>query len=656
MNNISKIKNLTSELLHYCHYYYCLDSPIISDMEYDKKFDTLKELEDKENFWLSNSPTRKVQGEVLPYLEKIPHSTPMLSADKSTDINDIVKFKGNKMIIASYKLDGSTVVLKYQNGKLHQGLSRGSGIDGENITHTVKMIKNIPITIPYDGYLEIRGEALIPWCYYKEMDTNNSLGHPRNVASGALRQLDANEAAKRNIYFYAFTLVNWKEVCEKTGCLPLKSDTLSFLSSNGFDVVPHYPVPALDTGVELKRVIDLLDRESYQNPTDGWCFEYEDLNYGEQLGSTAHHDRRMYALKPSVEIYKTKLLDIHWTVGRSSVITPTAVFEPVEIDNTLVERASVHNVSVLTQLDLHVGDIIEVYKSNMIIPQVHRNISAENRINTDYIRIPGVCPVCDGATEIKDTENSKILICTNPDCAAKKLAQFTHFVSRNCMNIDGLSEKILEKLITSGMLYHCDDIYCLKEYKPRLMMMDGFGRKSVEKLLDAIEQSKNVKLENFIAALGIPNIGLSAAKTISKYFNGDYDKFIECVEYFDWTVLDDFGETMSASIKSYFANNYDMVTKLANYMNFELKDVTESSDFLNGKVFVVTGSLNHFDNRDALKGKIEALGGKVVGSISKKTDYLINNDVESTSSKNKKAKELNISIITEEQFVEMIGE
>lgn len=650
MNNINKIKNLTKELLQYSYEYYVLDSPTIPDIEYDKKFDTLKKLEDEENFWLSNSPTRKVQGEVLPYLEKVHHSIPMLSADKSTDIEDVIKFKGDKMITASYKLDGSTVVLKYNDHKLYQGLSRGSGIDGEDITHTVKMIKNIPLTIPYGGYLEIRGEALIPWDYYHAMNADNSLGHPRNVASGALRQLDANEAAKRNIYFYAFTLINWKEVCDNTNYLPLKADTLNFLSSNGFDVVPHYNVPAFDTGTELKRVISFLDRESYKNPTDGWCFEYSDLVYGESLGSTSHHDRRLYALKPNIEEYTTTFRGVEYNTCRTGIVSLTALFNPVEISNTIVSRATLHNVDYFNNLELGEGDEIIVAKMNEIIPGVLGN---NTRSNT--YELIDICPSCGNKLIIKNTGAANVLYCDNENCPSKKLAQFTHFVSRNCANIDGLSEKTLEQFISKGYIHTFEDIYHLSDYRNELVRLDGFGKKSIDKLLESIEKSRNIKLENFIAALGIPDVGLSTAKVIANHCNNDISKFLYLIPRYDWSFLDGIGSMTACKIMDFMQERLEEMGDLILEFNFiepEKNEVKENP--FTGKSLCVTGKLNHF-TRNSLNEKIVSLGAKAASSVSSKTDYLITNEA-SGSSKYKKAIELNIPILTEEDFLQMIGE
>ena len=555
MNKIDRIKELTEELVRYCHEYYVLDCPSISDAEYDKKFDALKELEDEANFWLTNSPTRKVQGEVLPYLTKVRHSVPMLSADKSTNIDDVKKFIGDQFITASFKLDGSTVVVKYDNGRFIQGLSRGSGIDGEDITHTVKMIKNLPMTIPYKGYLEIRGEALIPWRYYNEMNVDGSLGHPRNVASGALRQLDASEASKRNIYFYAFTLVNWKEILPTlnwaSGCTVWsKFETLQFLKRNGFDVVPN--VTFNGEYVLEHEVLPYLNRETYELPTDGWCFEYDDLIYGESLGSTEHHDRWLYALKPARTDYTTHFRGVEYKTCRTGVVSLTAVFDPVEIDNTIVTRATLHNVDYFNNLELGEGDEVSVAKMNEIIPAV-----LDNNTRSNTYKLIDKCPSCGTELIIKNTGTANVLYCPNESCSSRSLAKFTHFVSKNCADIRGLSEKTLEALISRGFLHTFKDIYHLWEHYDELIQIDGLGLKSVTTLRKSIEKSRNIKLENFIAALGIPNVGLSAAKTISNYFNGNEEEFMIAYENdFDWTTLEDFGAVMSNSLNEYLNDNY----------------------------------------------------------------------------------------------------
>lgn len=650
MDKIEQIKELTAELLHHCHLYYDMDSPEISDAEYDKKYDTLKQLEDEANFWLANSPTRKVQGEVLPYLEKVHHSVPMLSADKSTDIEDVIKFIKNKAVVATYKLDGGTCVVKYQGGRLIQALSRGSGYDGENITHTARMIKNLPLTIPYDGYLEIRGEALIPWEHYNRMNVDGSLGHPRNVCTGALRQLDANEAAKRNIYFYAFTVVNWKEVGIKT-----KSESLGFLSGCGFDVSPHMICDPNKNDMTIKEQIEcvkaFLDRKSYQNPTDGWCFEFEDLEYGESLGSTGHHDRKLYALKPEIEKYETILRDVEWTLGKTGQLTPTAIFDATEIDNTTITRASVHNISIIKSLGLKIGGKCFIHKANMIIPQILRCEGGDFDV-----KIPKYCPVCGGETEVVTENASEVLMCTNLNCSGKLLGRLKFFVSKPAMNIDGLSEATLDFLIQIGWVKSFEDIYHLEKHKYEWMIRDGFGRKSVEKMLDAIEKSRDVKLENFICALSIDGVGKSASKTISDAFDGDFDKLLSAFKSrFDWSELEDIGTKTSLNITKYLTDNLEEVNNLAEEMRFcqRERQVIVDNPF-SGKTLCVTGKLNHF-TRDSINAKISELGAKAAGSVSKNTDYLITNEA-SGSSKYKKAVELNVPIITEDEFLKMIGD
>ncbi len=657
MNKIEDIKSLTAELLQYCHEYYDLDAPTISDAEYDKKFDQLYALENEANFWLANSPTRKVQGEVLPYLEKVHHSVPMLSADKSTDIEDVKKFIGDHFVVASYKLDGSTVVVKYKNGQFYQGLSRGSGTDGENITHTVRMIKNLPMAIPYKGYLEIRGEAVIPWNYYNEMSKDGILGHPRNVASGGLRQLDANEAARRNIYFYAFTLVNWKDVLPTLEwangkVVWSKWDTLEFLKYNGFDVVPHimfnkYP----DFSLLETEILPALNRETYENPTDGWCFEYDDLKYGESLGSTEHHDRRLFALKPAMKEHTTIFRGVEYNTCRTGIVSLTAQFDPVEIGNTMVTRATLHNVDYFNNLELGVGDEIVVAKMNEIIPGVIGNNTRSN-----MYKLIDTCPSCGEPLTIKNTGTANVLYCSNENCPSRRLAQFEHFVSRKCMDVRGMSTATLETLISHGFLHSYRDIYHLSERRNELIRIEGYGQKSINNLLKSIEDSRNVKLENFIAALGIPNIGSSAAKTISQHFNGNLYAWLgSLADDFDWTLLDDFGDTMANNMEEYLRNYIADIMELAAEMHFiipEKKDVTNNP--FTGKTLCVTGKLNHF-TRDSVNEKITSLGAKAASSVSKKTDYLITNEV-SGSSKYKKAVELSIPIITEDEFIKMLGE
>jgi DNA ligase (NAD+) len=616
-----------------------LDAPILSDAEYDKKYNELEKLENEANFWLANSPTRKVQGEVLPYLEKVHHSVPMLSADKSTSVDDVEKFVGNHSVVASYKLDGSTVVVKYIDGKFYQALSRGSGTDGENITHTAKMIKNLPTTIPYKGYLEIRGEALIPWEHYNKMNADGSLGHPRNVASGGLRQLNSNEAANRNIYFYAFTLVNWREVGVDT-----KFNSLSFMKNNGFDVVTHLRI----TGHRhlINEAIAILERNGYELPTDGWCFEYDDLEYGESLGSTERHDRRLFALKPEVEGYETCFRGIEYNTCRTGIVSMTALFDPVEIGNTMVSRATLHNCDFFNGLELGEGDVITVTKFNEIIPGI-----MDNQTRSGTYKLIDKCPSCGEDLIVKNTGTANILYCPNEDCVSRKIAQFTHFVSKNCMDIRGMSEATIQYLISNGFVHNFKDIYYLSNHYSSLIRLDGYGKKSVEKLLKSIEDSRNVKLENFIAALGIPNIGLSASKTISNYFHGNYDRFIQAYrDCFDWTLLDDFGAVMAEGLEDYLDKNIDTVQELAAEMNF-IAEEKSTDNSLDGLKFCITGSFNQ--SRDSLRKQLEDRGAKFVSSVSKNINILFAGD--NAGSKLTKAQQLGVRVANEEELMKMLS-
>lgn len=652
MTNVDKIKQLTEELLRYCYEYYVLDCPSISDAEYDKKFNELFDLEENSNFYLSNSPTRKVQGEVLPYLTKVRHSVPMLSAAKSTNIEDVRKFIGDKFVVASYKLDGSTVVLKYNNHQFIQGLSRGSGTDGEDITHTVRMIKNIPMTIPYGGYLEIRGEALISWKQYNEMNKDGNMGHPRNVASGGLRQLDASEAAKRNIYFYAFTLVNWKDVLPtlqwtNNKIVWSKYETLQFLKHNGFDVVPHILFNATsDYNVLEEQILPSLNRETYENPTDGWCFEYDNLEYGESLGSTEHHDRRLYALKPAVEGYETYFRGIEYNTCRTGIVSMTALFDPTEISNTIVSRATLHNIDFFNALELGEGDLITVTKFNEIIPGI-----MSNETKSGTYKLIDKCPSCSEDLIVKNTGTANVLYCPNEDCTSRKLAQFVHFVSKNCMDIRGMSEATLQDLLSHGFIRNFRDIYHLSDHRQQLIRLDGYGQKSIEKLLKSIEDSRNVKLENFIAALGIPNIGLTAAKTISQYFNGNFNDFAAAAgDTFDFTQLNDFGKVMNESIVLFMYSNIQNVMLLADEMNFIIEEKSTDNS-LDGLKFCITGSFSK--SRDDLKKQLEAKGAKFVSSVSKNLDVLFAG--EKAGSKITKAQQLGVRVANEEELMKMLS-
>lgn len=645
MNKIETIKNLTAKLLQYCDEYYNLDRPTISDTEYDKKFDELKSLEDQTGFWLANSPTRKVQGQVLDCFTKVKHSKPMLSAAKTKDANEIKRFIGNQPFYCSYKLDGLTLVVRYENGEFVQAVTRGNGEIGEDVTAQARMITNLPMHIDYNDKLELRGECVISWKNFHKI--NESLdepySHPRNLAAGSLRQLDTNITKQRNLSYVVFECVS--NLYDNNALFDSKLDELGYLDCLGFETVGRC------TG-NIDDCIEGMQPEWYQYPCDGLIFEMCMKSYSKTLPVTAHHEGCRMALKWADEMYETILRDVEWNPTRSGLIAPVAIFDEIDLDGALTTRATLHNLSIIEQLELGIGDVITVYRSNMVVPKVYDNLTRSNTLT-----IPTTCPCCGDPTEIKYTDNSKVLMCTNLNCAAKKLAQFTHFVSRKAMSIDGLSEKTLELLISHGFLHNYKDIYRLKEHKNEITQLPGMGVKSVDKLLDSIEKSRTVTLDRFITALGIPNIGSSAAKAISKQFNGDHYDFVQALANgYDFSQIDDFGEITNKSIHDWWNSKDPMVELLPVEMTFVVENDVSSSSSLNGKSFCITGSLTHYANRDALVKAIEDNGGKYVSGVSKKTDYLINNDTTSTSGKNKKAIELNIPIISEDDFLKMLSE
>lgn len=644
MSKIETIKSLTAELLQYCHEYYDLDSPTISDTDYDKKFDELKKLEDEAGFWLATSPTRKVQGQLLDCFTKIKHSKPMLSAAKTKDVNEIKKFIGDQPFYCSYKLDGLTLVVRYKNGEFVQAVTRGNGEIGEDVTAQAKMISNLPMHINYKRDLELRGECVISWKnFHKANKTlDEPYSHPRNLAAGSLRQLDTNITKQRNLSYVVFECVS--DLYDEDELFDSKWDELGYLDYLGFEIVGCC-IGTVDNCIEGMQL------DWYEYPCDGLIFEMCMKSYSKTLPATAHHEGCRMALKWVDEMYETTLRDVEWNTTRSGIVAPVAIFDEINLDGALTTRATLHNLSVIEQLQLGVGDTITVYRSNMVIPKIDDNLTRSNTL-----KIPTTCPCCGHPTEIKYTDNSKVLVCTNPDCAAKKLAQFTHFVSRKCMNIDGLSERTLEALISHGFVNNYCDIYHLTKHKDKLYKLDGMGKKSVENLLNSVEKSRNVKLENFIAALGIEGVGLSAAKTISKACNGDWNTLWQMWNHeYDFTQLDDIGEITSNNFIKFFDRYINDINNLAAEMSFIVENNSGSTTSLNGKSFCITGSLTHYTNRDAIIEAIEDNGGKYVSSVSKKTDYLINNDKTSTSGKNKKAMDLNIPIIGEEDFINMIG-
>lgn len=648
MNKIDRIKELVELLNKASDAYYVNDNPIMSDKEYDKFYDELETLEKETGYILSTSVTQKVQGKVLDGFKKITHSKPMLSAAKTKDINEIKKFVGYNDFYCSYKLDGLTLVCIYENGKFKQAVTRGTGLIGEDVTEQAKMIGNLPMTIPYDDYLELRGECVVSWKNFHKINEglNEPYSHPRNLAAGSLRNLDTNITKQRKLSYIVFECVSdLYDVVNEDDNFDSKCKQLAYIDTLGFETVGRC------VGL-INDCVEAMQPEFYEFPVDGLIFELNSDSYSKSLESTSHHEGCRMALKWTDSTYETVLRDVIWDVGRSGVISPVAVFDEVDLDGALTTRATLHNLSIIEGLELGIGDTITVYRSNMVIPKIDNNLTRSNTLV-----IPDTCPCCGCKTEVKYTDSSKFLMCTNSNCSAKLLAKFTHFVSRNCANIDGLSEKTLEALISRGFLHTFKDIYHLYEHCDELVQIEGLGSKSVSTLLKSIEKSRDIKLENFIAALGISNIGLSAAKTISKHFNGNDEDFIFAYENnFDWTILEDFGLVMAQGLNEYLADNYDDVVELIGEFKFIIEEsiaITENP--FNGKSVAVTGKLIHF-TRDTINAKLESLGAKPASGVTTKTHYLINNDPTSGSSKNKKANELNIPIITEEEFLEMCGE
>ena len=639
MSDIKRIKVLTEELLYHCHLYYDLDEPILSDAEYDRKYNELEKLENEANFWLANSPTRAVQGSILDCFTKIEHTKPMLSAAKTKDINEIKKFIGNNDFYCSYKLDGLTLVTRYKNGNFVQAITRGTGIIGEDVTEQAKMITNIPMHIPYNGDLELRGECVVSWDNFHKINNKleNKYSHPRNLAAGSLRNLDTNITKERNLSYIIFECVS--DLDDVDGLMNSKFMELKWLKQIGFDIVGACKGSVDDC-------YEGMQPEYCKYPVDGLIYEFDDRNYSESLESTSHHEGCRIALKWADTAYETTLLDVEWNTTRTGIISPVAIFEEVDLDGALTTRATLHNLSIIKHLELGIGDTITVYRSNMVIPKIDDNLTRSNTLV-----IPKKCPCCGTETVIKDTDNSQVLMCINQNCSAKKIAQFTHFVSRNCMNIDGLSEKTLESLILHGFIHNFIDIYYLSNHKQQLIQLNGYGQKSIDNLLKSIEDSRNVKLENFIAALGIPNIGLSAAKTISKACNGDWRKLWDMWNYEDdFTQLDDFGEVTATSLVKFFDHHINEIDTLASVMNFITQE-TSNDNSLNGLKFCITGSFS--TPRDALKKQLEDRGAKFISSVSKNLDILFVG--EKAGSKLTKAQQLGIRISNEEELMQMLG-
>lgn len=639
MSKIERIKTLVTLLNKASDAYYNTGDTIMEDHEFDTLLEELRSLEQETGFVMATSPTHKVGYEVKSELQKVTHNHPMLSLAKTKDWNEFIIYFGSKDVIGMLKMDGLTCSLRYVNGELVSAETRGNGEIGEDIFHNIKTVKTVPQKIPYKDELVVDGEII---CTYEDFEPfSTEYKNPRNFASGSIRLLDSNECAKRPLTFVAWNVI--KGFDNENSFLR----KLVLIDELGFTVVPW--TSSFDWDAK-EFLVNKAKKLGY--PIDGLVGRFDDIKYGESLGTTSHHSNAAYAFKFGDETYETVLRDVEWNTTRTGIIAPVAIFDEIDLDGALTTRATLHNLSIIEQLQLGIGDTITVYRSNMVIPKIDDNLTRSNTL-----QVPTTCPCCGEPTQIKYTDNSKVLMCTNPDCTAKKLAQFTHFVSRKCMNIDGLSEKTLELLISHGFLHNFRDIYHLSEHTDKLSSLDGLGKKSVQNLLDSIEKSRSVKLENFIAALGIPNIGLSAAKAISKKFNGSHYDFILALanDNYDFSQIDDFGEITNKSLHDWWHSKDPMIELLPMEMNFIVENDTGLSSNLNGKSFCITGGLTHYSNRDTLVKAIEDNGGKYVSSVSKKTDYLINNDTTSTSGKNKKAMELNIPIISEQDFINMIS-
>ena len=645
-----RMKELVSLLNKASRAYYQEAQEIMSNYEYDRLYDELKELEDELGITLSNSPTVNVGYEVVSELPKERHESPMLSLDKTKEVEELKNFVGDQEVLISWKMDGLTVVLTYRDGKLYKAVTRGNGEVGEVITNNAKVFKNVPVQIAYQGELILRGEAVIGYKDFEKInqeieDVDARYKNPRNLCSGSVRQLNNQITAKRNVMFYAFTLVQADGVDFQNS----RACQMEWLKSQGFTTVEYYMVTRDTVEDEVAKFSSKISENDF--PSDGLVLTYDDIAYGRSLGRTAKFPRDSFAFKWQDEIRETVLREIEWSPSRTGLINPVAIFDPVELEGTTVSRASVHNISIMEELELGIGDRIEVYKANMIIPQI-----AENLTRSGVKDIPCKCPVCQGETKIRQVGNAKALYCMNPECQAKHVKSFALFVSRDALNIEGLSEATLEKFISRGYIHTFADIFHLDQYKEKIQKMEGFGEKSYKKLTESIEKARTTTLPRVIYSLGIAGIGLANAKVICRELKYDVESLLKVSEE-ELNEIQGVGEVLAKAFVGYFADakHVENFRRLLNELTIPEETVTKQQIF-EGVNFVITGSVKHFANRGEVKELIESLGGKVTGSVTSKTNYLINNDVTSTSSKNKKANELGIPIISEETFLELVNQ
>lgn len=649
MNRSDRIKELVDTLNKAAKVYYSGTDEIMSNLEYDKLYDELKALEDETGIVLAGSPTHKVGYETLSELPKEEHERPMLSLDKTKSVEELAAFAGTHKSLLSWKLDGLTVVVTYRDGELYKAVTRGNGYVGEVITPNARVFVNLPAKIPYKGELVIRGEAIITYSDFERINRSieedeNKYKNPRNLCSGSVRQLNNRITAERNVRLIAFALIRADGVDFGNS----RQKQFEWLKGQGFEVVEYKIVDETSVADAVEYFSKAITDNDF--PSDGLVLLYDDIAYGESLGTTAKFPRNAIAFKWADEMAITRLKCVEWSASRTGLINPVAVFEPVELEGTTVSRASVHNVSIVRELKLGYNDEIKVYKANMIIPQI-----AENITGSATIEIPKVCPVCGGLTGIKKANDTESLYCLNPDCQAKHIKRFEHFVSRNALNIDGISSQTLEKFIDRGFIKNYTDLYHLNNYEDEIVGMDGFGRKSYDNIIESVEKSRTVTLDHVIYALGIGGIGLANARLVSRHCNEDPETVAD-ITIEELMSIDGIGDVLAQSFREYFddVNNRRLYNELLAELKLQ-KEVRDTSSPVAGKTFVITGSVNHFTNRDELKAFIETLGGKTTGSVSAKMDYLINNDVTSNSSKNKKARELGIPVISEEEFIKLTG-
>ena len=643
-----QMKDLVKKLNEAAKAYYQEDREIMSNREYDELYDQLEKMEKDTGIVLADSPTVNVGYEAVDSLPKETHETPMLSLDKTKDREVLREFIGSHKTLLSWKMDGLTIVLTYDHGELEKAVTRGNGAVGEVVTNNARVFRNVPLKIPFQGRLILRGEAIIRYSDFQRInqsieDVDARYKNPRNLCSGSVRQLNNQVTAERNVYFYAFSLVSAQDVDMHNS----REFQMEWMKNQGFDVVEYKIVTAGNLDEAMDAFAAAIETNDF--PSDGLVALYDDIAYGDSLGSTAKFPRNSFAFKWADEIRETTLREIEWSPSRTGLINPIAVFDPVELEGTTVSRASVHNVSILKELELGIGDTIQVYKANMIIPQI-----AENLTRSSNLKIPETCPVCGQEARVIRENDVESLYCMNPDCVAKKIKAFTLFVSRDAMNIDGLSEATLEKFIARGFIHDFGDIFEIGKYRDEIVDMEGFGEKSFENLMNSLEKAKETTLAKVIYSLGIANIGLANAKVICRHFDDDLEK-IRCADQEEISGIDGIGPVIAKSLSDYFKNeeNNRKLDHLMGHLHLHREEASGKQIFA-GVNFVITGSLEHFANRGQAKKLIESFGGKVTGTVTGKTNYLINNDKASNSSKNKKARELGIPVISEQDFLELV--